>query len=481
MSTTFALAVSSRFTLGLLDAGVMPAIRVCTRDICGEKHVEQAMAYVDGARAVGIVFGSALGGALAQPAEHFPGVFSATGLLGAFPFILPSLFGASVALLVLILVVLFVPETVDFEKESSRPRSKKSDSAVTPLGLSSPEKSFPRHPVNARHTKNGSGIEGGLMPAYRSLEDENDERDEGAIKQGDDVQGRAEDGTGARLSSDEDGGEGGGFEAVDASWPSSDPGLFGRDGLLSVPKVPALLFLVWAAQSLLTGFEEVYPLWALSIADVGGLEWNTLQIGKALCVAAVFVVVLTLFIIPIIVRVLGAAWWMRVGGILGVLTFIATPNAKLLSWNYATLFAMSVASNSLISCCLAAMFIALSVVSTNIVPAAMRGKLGGLFYSAESLGRFSSAASFSVMYAWSVSSSSYGWVNHGFVFYVFALALAILTTIAWRIFDKDTFAERNEAAVELVGIEDTDAHVAVEADEGGDIPYSRPAGGVDLI
>lgn len=127
------------------------------------------------------------------------------------------------------------------------------------------------------------------------------------------------------------------------------------------------------------------------------------------------------------------------------------------------------------------MFIALSVASTNVVPAAMRGKLGGLFYTAESLGRFSSAASFSVMYAWSVSSSSYGWVNHRFVFYVFALALAIATTVAWCTLTAYTFVERKKAAVELVGSEDNCAHVAVNADESGDVPYSRPAGGVDLI
>lgn len=33
-------------------------------------------------------------------------------------------------------------------------------------------------------------------------------------------------------------------------------------------------------QSLFTGFEEVYPLWALSIVSVGGLGWSTVEIGK---------------------------------------------------------------------------------------------------------------------------------------------------------------------------------------------------------
>ena len=45
---------------------------------------------------------------------------------------------------------------------------------------------------------------------------------------------------------------------------------------------------------------------------------------------------------------------MRAGCILGILVFLATPNAKLVSGNYATLFVMSVASNTLANCCLAA-------------------------------------------------------------------------------------------------------------------------------
>ncbi|CAM9968097.1 unnamed protein product [Ectocarpus sp. 12 AP-2014] len=446
------------------------------------------MAYVDGARAVGIVLGSALGGVLAQPAEHFPETFSATGLLGTYPFLLPNLFGAGFSLLVLVLFVLYVPETIDLEKESSSsklgsPRS----SDVATLALPSSEEYSPRdHPQNAHRPLNGSGKEGRLAPGYVALEDSKDKRDGCAINQ-DDQQGLADDDAGSRLRSDEDGGkncggiDGGGSLASSVD-DNEDPGLFGPSGLLSVPKVAALLFLVWVAQSLVTGFEEVYPLWALSTAGVGGLEWSTLQIGKALGATGFLVVVLTLFIIPVVVRVLGAAWWMRGCSVVGVLVFLATPNAKLLSWNYGTLFAMSVASNTLISCCLAAMFIALSVASTNIVPAAMRGKLGGLFYTAESLGRFSSAASFSVMYAWSVSSSSYGWVDHHFVFYVFALALALATALAWRTLTAEMFLERKEAgSVELVGSEDTCAHVDIKVGESGDIPYSRPAGRVNLV
>lgn len=35
-------------------------------------------------------------------------------------------------------------------------------------------------------------------------------------------------------------------------------------------------------QALLVGFEGVYPLWALSTPDRGGLGWATIDIGQVL-------------------------------------------------------------------------------------------------------------------------------------------------------------------------------------------------------
>ncbi|CAN0297367.1 unnamed protein product, partial [Ectocarpus sp. 12 AP-2014] len=151
---------------------------------------------------------SALGGVLAQPAEHFPETFSATGLLGTYPFLLPNLFGAGFSLLVLVLFVLYVPETIDLEKESSSsklgsPRS----SDVATLALPSSEEYSPRdHPQNAHRPLNGSGKEGRLAPGYVALEDSKDKRDGCAINQ-DDQQGLADDDAGSRLRSDEDGGK----------------------------------------------------------------------------------------------------------------------------------------------------------------------------------------------------------------------------------------------------------------------------------
>ncbi|CAM9819743.1 unnamed protein product [Hapterophycus canaliculatus] len=79
MSSAYSVAVASRFILGAMN-GITPAIRTMVQEVCGTEHVLKAMAYIDGSRAVSIVFGSAVGGLLVQPVEHYPSLFSETGL-----------------------------------------------------------------------------------------------------------------------------------------------------------------------------------------------------------------------------------------------------------------------------------------------------------------------------------------------------------------------------------------------------------------
>ncbi|CAN0421305.1 unnamed protein product, partial [Ascophyllum nodosum] len=58
---------------------------------------------------LGLVVGPGLGGILAEPAIHFPSVFSESGIFGRFPFLLPNLAVAGISLLTVPLVLLFVP------------------------------------------------------------------------------------------------------------------------------------------------------------------------------------------------------------------------------------------------------------------------------------------------------------------------------------------------------------------------------------
>lgn len=93
--------------------------------------------------------------------------------------------------------------------------------------------------------------------------------------------------------------------------------------------------------------------------------------------------------------------------------------------------------------------IALAVASTSIVPSSMRGKLSGLYNTAESFGRFTSAVGFAVLFAWSISprhSSPFCWVGHRFVFCTFALGLGVVAVLAWRTLSPEIFNEQEQAA-----------------------------------
>lgn len=93
--------------------------------------------------------------------------------------------------------------------------------------------------------------------------------------------------------------------------------------------------------------------------------------------------------------------------------------------------------------------LALAVASTSMVPTKMRGKLGGLYNTAESLGRFLGPAGFSVTYAWSISSSAFEWVDYHFVFYFSAFVLFGVAVLGWRTLTLEKLmssSEREDAA-----------------------------------
>lgn len=76
--------------------------------------------------------------------------------------------------------------------------------------------------------------------------------------------------------------------------------------------------------------------------------------------------------------------------------------------------------------------IALTVLSTAAVPPNQRGKFGGLFITAESIGRFMGPAGFSNMYAWSISPSAKS-LGYRFVFVLAAIFMGVVGLMGWRI------------------------------------------------
>lgn len=102
----------------------------------------------------------------------------------------------------------------------------------------------------------------------------------------------------------------------------------------------------------------------------------------------------------------------------------------------------------------------MAVASTSVVPSKMRGKMSGLYNTAECLGRFTGSAGFAVMFAWSVSPSAYDWVDFRFVFYASGVVLSVVAVLAWFILTRDVF----EGAE---GANTVDISTSHHADTGG--------------
>lgn len=127
--------------------------------------------------------------------------------------------------------------------------------------------------------------------------------------------------------------------------------------------------------------------------------------------------------------------------------------------------------------------ITLAVASTSIVPSRLRGKLSGLYGTAESFGRFTSAVGFAVLFAWSISSTTTGlaWVDHRLVFYTSALALGAVTMVAWRALPADIFRERDAAAKSATGFDDGADLPKAETGWKYTVPGPPPTGETDLV
>ncbi|CBN75080.1 conserved unknown protein [Ectocarpus siliculosus] len=110
LSTSFLWALGCRFLLGVLN-GLLGISKAMTSEVCGKEHEATGMAYVLGCASIGLVIGPGLGGLLAEPATHYPTVFSQSGLFGRFPYLLPNIVGAGIALTGLPFVFFFLKET----------------------------------------------------------------------------------------------------------------------------------------------------------------------------------------------------------------------------------------------------------------------------------------------------------------------------------------------------------------------------------
>ncbi|CAK8561172.1 unnamed protein product [Lathyrus sativus] len=110
ISTSFWMAVITRFLLGCLNGAIGPTKAYAT-EIFREEHQALGLSTVSVAWGTGLIIGPALGGYLAQPTEKYPHIFPKGSFWDKYPYSLPSFIISAVSFIVVI-VCLWIPETL---------------------------------------------------------------------------------------------------------------------------------------------------------------------------------------------------------------------------------------------------------------------------------------------------------------------------------------------------------------------------------
>ena len=185
------------------------------------------MALTTSAWSLGLVVGPAIGGMLSRPCEQYPATFPAESypLFDDFPYLLPNLFSAVIALISVILVYLYFPETLFLDAPSNS-----GDEEIKMV------------------TERDEGV---------SLISKGDHRNDNAL------------GLAKSVNADGSDVDDDSASAVTTAW-----------GLLSLPGVAMYMIAYFSVSFTAIIYDEVMPLWGLSSEEKGGVGLESKDIGQ---------------------------------------------------------------------------------------------------------------------------------------------------------------------------------------------------------
>ena len=113
LSSSFSVAIASRFLAGFLSGNLGTSKTYLCEEL-PKKHLARGLSAIGFSGGIGGIIGPVVGGYLNNPAKQYPGVFSADGLFGQFPYLLPELVSVGIGLLGFILAIKYLPESKAF-------------------------------------------------------------------------------------------------------------------------------------------------------------------------------------------------------------------------------------------------------------------------------------------------------------------------------------------------------------------------------
>ncbi|KAJ1677701.1 hypothetical protein EV182_005608, partial [Spiromyces aspiralis] len=282
LSKNFATALVARCMVGLLNGNVGVAKSIMG-ELTDNTNRSRGFALLPLCWNLGAIIGPAIGGMLARPAEIYPGIFGGIWLFETFPYALPCMVGSALSVFGAVHCYLNLKETLH------RPPSPKDGLACCD-----------RLPGAARaHTAKGSYDTQESSTLASSADPTNRVASEAAqpgphryhLRDGGDKGGSGRpEGHGAQAAppvSECD-------EAGLANSTAADPGSVS----VFTPLVRKVLLLNCIFSLAFSISDEVYPVWAASETEIGGLGFDTRMISFSLGIIGFIVIYLQLYVYP---------------------------------------------------------------------------------------------------------------------------------------------------------------------------------------
>lgn len=405
------------------------------------------MGTVTSAWALGLIFGPAIGGLLAKPAETMPHIFGAP-FFHQFPYFLPNLVTAIFSLFTIVVVFFFFEETLVLQKVSEKSTLAKSPDFSTQTKSSVLSPFAPKQKYSKLNGEDdgedcddndaeapGDGVALDVSDASISSYSDIVSTDSSTSLIGN---GEGEQGNGEGIEMVEGGGGkhyGGnvdGIKDVVVKPTDTDEGGASIYALLSIKGVPTVIGSYVLISIISIIFDEVLPLWALSTIPNGGLEFQSSQIGMVMTITGFSLVIYTATVYPKIANYLGQEKSFTTGVLIMSPLCISITLIPLLV-GYASndvVFALLATNVVAIKMCTNLGFASVALLINRSVPTGKRASVNGLSMTFGSCSKAVGPMVGSVILAWSIGPGrrSIGFpCDYHLVFFLIAISAFVVS------------------------------------------------------
>ncbi len=444
-SITFGCAINmwqaliSRFLLGFFNP-IWGVAKTLVSDLCSSNktHEAKAMGLTTGCWSLGLIFGPAFGGLLANPAELYPDTIVDNSLFRKYPYLLPNLVTAFFAAIGAFSVYYLFPETLkakdrnnnnnnnDEENEKKSMKSMTMQTSVSQIDLVLEEENRygKKEDINKYDRNNHKN----------NNNDNNQDDGDGDVESISQVYNN-------KGNDDEDNNNNNNDKADGSNNSNS------ISDLLRIPGVMNTMICYFFLSLNSICFDECVPLWAMASPAKGGIALPQHKIGVLLTITGGILTFYTFVIYPPLAVALGKVKGFRYGLMFSAPFFLGITLLNRVDTSSPMHFPLLVICYAMAKAGTALSFSSLALVLNSCAAQDRRASLNGLSMSFGSLSKSFGPFTASILFAWSLNSGLSFPLDYHLVFLIVALSSVGTTLLPLPSPDNSTHANDSDNTI----------------------------------